>query len=95
MKKRERKKEKFLTRFAIDTYLPSDAFSGGFRTEIISDHEAVVYGIKSICDYTPENIILRHKCGCVSFCGNNLSCQSFVEGAVCIRGYISSVHFER
>ena len=66
----------------------------GLNIEIASNSEAVIYGVKNIVDYTPEMIRLGHKSGAVSFCGCGLSCQSFVEGAVCIRGYITSVQFE-
>lgn len=67
----------------------------GLNTEIASNTEAVVYGVKNIVDYTPLSIKLGHKTGIVCFVGRGLSCQSFVEGAVCIRGFIESVQFEK
>lgn len=67
----------------------------GLNTEIASNTEAVVYGIKNIVDYTPECVKLGHKTGLICFCGRGLSCQSFVEGAVCIRGNIDSVQFDK
>ena len=67
----------------------------GFRMEIKSDREAVVWGVKSICDYSLQKIALRHKGGIVIFEGCGLSCQSYMEGAVCIRGCILSVQFDR
>ena len=67
----------------------------GLNTEIASNTEAVVYGVKNIVDYTPQSIKLGHKTGTVCFIGRGLSCQSFVEGAVCIRGFIESVQFDR
>lgn len=88
-------KGKILSRFAHDLDFPSDIYSGGFRTELFSDSEAVVYGVKSICDYTADKIVLRHKSGYAVFCGIELSCDSYVEGVVCVRGSISSLHFEK
>lgn len=92
MKGNKKDKRNILSRF-IEAEYPCAVWSGGFRIEIASNREAVVYGIKCICDYTPENIVLRHSTGTVSFCGSCLSCSSYVEGAVCIRGCISSVHY--
>ena len=73
----------------------SIAMAGGFRTEITSDNDAVVWGVKSICDYTSQRIALKHKGGIAVFEGCGLSCQSYMEGVVCIRGCIFSLHFER
>ena len=68
-------------------------FCGGLYCEIASNNEAVFYGIKTILDYTSELVCLGHKHGSVSINGKDLSCQSYVEGAVCIRGYIDSVQY--
>ena len=91
MKKCRREKQRFLARMLPECACA--AWTGGFRTEIASNREAVVYGIKCICDYTTESIVLRHRDGIISFSGSGLSCSSYVEGAVCIRGAISSVHY--
>lgn len=93
MKKCRNEKNKLLTRSLPESDYACAVWTGGFRTEIASNREAIVYGIKCICDYTPESIVLRHRGGTVSFCGRGLSCSSYVEGAVCIRGCISSVHY--
>ena len=94
MKKTKRKICRFLPFKNNDYDVPSVAFTCGFCTEIASNTEAVVYGIRCILDYTPECIKLRHKCGNVSFMGKSLSCNSYVEGAICIKGIIDSVHYE-
>ncbi len=65
----------------------------GVRAEISSNREAVVTGIKCICDYTSECIVLGYRGGRISFCGRGLSCSSYMKGAVCIRGHIISVHY--
>lgn len=93
MKKCRKEKQKFLSRSLPMADYACAVWTGGFRTEIASNREAIVYGIKCICDYTPESIVLRYRGGTVSFCGRGLSCSSYVEGAVCIRGIISSVHY--
>ncbi len=92
MKRNKKEKKNIFSRF-IEAEYPCAVWSGGFRTEIASNREAVVYGIRCICDYTSENIVLRHSTGRISFCGSGLSCSSYVEGAVCIRGCIFSVHY--
>ena len=72
----------------------SSVYLGSFFLEIASNSDAVVYGVKCIDDYTSELIRLRHRNGRVSFVGRSLSCQSYVEGAVCIKGIINSVHYD-
>ena len=94
MKKTKRNISRFLQLKNIEYDVPSVAYTGGFCTEIASNTEAIVYGVKCIIDYTPELIKLRHKCGAVSFVGRCLSCQSYVEGAICIKGLIDSVHYD-
>lgn len=92
MKKIKKEKKNIISRL-VEAEYPCAVWSGGFRTEIASNREAVVYGIRCICDYTSETVVLRHRSGTVSFCGTGLSCSSYVEGAVCIKGCISSVHY--
>lgn len=91
--RRCKKERKNIISRLIEAEYPCAVWNGGFRIEIASNREAVAYGIKCICDYNPENVVLRHSGGTVSFCGNGLSCSSYVEGAVCIRGCICSVHY--
>ena len=91
------KKKKFglLGKIVRDIDFPSDAYCGGGRIEIYSEYEAVVYGVKSVVDYTSDSIVLKRKNVLISFMGDSLTCDCFVEGAVCIRGRICSLHFER
>ena len=89
-----RKKQNILSKIARDLDFPSDMYSGGFRCEVFSDNEAAVYGVRSICDYTPQTIVLAHKRGKLVFCGECLLCDSYVEGVVCIRGKILEMRFE-
>ena len=74
---------------------PSDAYCGEGRIEIYSGNEAVTYGVRGIVDYTSDCIVLLRKNDTLSFHGEYLSCDCFVEGAVCIRGYITSLHIDR
>ena len=69
-------------------------FCGGLYCEIASNKEAVFYGIKAIIDYTSEFVCLCHRYGSVSIYGKDLSCRSYIEGAVCIGGDIDSVQYK-
>lgn len=68
-------------------------FCGGLYCEIASNNDAVFYGIKSIIDYTSELVCLGHRHGSIIINGRDLSCRSYVEGAVSIRGLIDSVQY--
>ena len=60
---------------------------------VASNNDAVFYGIKSIIDYTSELVCLGHRHGSIIINGRDLSCRSYVEGAVSIRGLIDSVQY--
>lgn len=89
-----RKKQSIFSKIARDLDFPSDMYSGGFRCEVFSDNEAAIYGVRGICDYTPQMIVLAHKRGKLVFVGDSLMCDSYVEGVVCIRGRIAEMRFE-
>ncbi len=91
----KRTKKSFLRKIAYDLDFPSDIYFGGFRVEMYSDREAVIYGIKSIVDYTSEKIELLYKNGKIVFSGCCLSCNSYVEGVVCVYGNIESMCIDR
>lgn len=69
-------------------------FNRSFRMEMSSFYDAVIYGVITISEYTESQISLKHKNGSCVFLGEGLSCESYVEGVVCIRGVIGSVRFE-
>ena len=88
------KKLKFFSRLRNSAQYPSDIYSGGFRIEYYSPSEAVIYGVKCICDYTDKLIYLRCKSKDVEFSGTELCCDFYVEGAVCIKGDIILMQFK-
>ena len=93
MKKRN-KNGSLISKVISDTSYCASSYLGGFRAEIVSENEAVVYGLKTISDYTTAKVCLKYKKGSCTFLGEELSCESYVEGVVCIRGRIASVQFE-
>ena len=87
-------KRKFFSRFDKKTTVLSDIYSSGFRIEYYSPYDAVVYGIKCINDYSDVCVVLSHKNGSITFRGQDLCCDYYVEGAVSIKGNIASMHLE-
>ena len=92
--KKKNKNGRFISKVMADTGFCASAYFGGFRAEIVSDYEAVVYGVKTISEYTTAKVSLKYNKGCLSFIGEELCCESYVEGVVCIRGKICSMQFD-
>ncbi len=86
-------KPKIIREIASKLDFPSDIYFGGFRIEMYSECEAVIWGVKGIADYTYEKVELSHRRGKIIFEGAGLSCSSYVEGVVCITGEILAIRF--
>ncbi len=91
----KKNKQKFLGKIKSILDFPTDAYMGGFRIEMYSENEAIVWGASGISDFTAEKIELFYKRGIIVFEGERLLCESYVDGVVIIQGYIVSVRLEK
>ena len=79
---------------SVKASLPSDIFTGGFRLEIRGRNNVIVHGCRRILKYSPDEMILSIKGFSVSIEGERLVCSAYLDGAVCIDGYINGVRFD-
>ena len=74
--------------------IPPDLLPGAGLVEIRGRNSVTVKGCGRILVYTPEEIRIGLKSGCLSVTGKRLVCTSYYAGAVGIDGYICRVSFE-
>ena len=74
--------------------LVPDCLPGECMVELRGRHAVTVSGGGRILLYTPEEIRIALKRGCLSVVGHRLVCTSYYVGAVGIEGLICGVSFE-
>ncbi len=93
---REKNVEKAGLRERISRHLdiPPDVFPGESLIEIRGRGSVTVRGGGRILTYTPEEIRIALKHGCLSVQGRRLVCTSYYVGAVGIDGCVCRIFFE-
>ncbi|MBE6547150.1 MAG: hypothetical protein E7668_06930 [Ruminococcaceae bacterium] len=92
----ERKKEQMGVRERLSKSLdiPPDLFGGQSLLELRGRESITLKGCGKILLYTPEEIRIALKKGCLRVCGKRLVCTSYHAGAVGIDGEIGGISFE-
>ena len=90
------KDEKIYLRERVNRALdiPPDVFGGESLIELRGRNSVSIGGGGRILLYTPEEIRIELKRGCVSIVGKRLGCTSYHAGSVGIDGYICEIRFE-
>ena len=97
MEKKQTKREErgdWKERLCRKLDLPPDVFLGEGLVEIRGRNAVCIRGGGKILLYTPEEIRVALKRGCLRIEGKRLICTSYHAGAVGIDGLISRVSFE-
>lgn len=87
MKKRKRWKEKVISAVEI----PSDLAYKDTVITLTGDTEVTVENYKSICRYTPSEIVVLSLRGKVTICGKNLEILWYHSYEMKIKGAISGI----
>lgn len=74
--------------------IPPDLFFGQSLLELRGRESMSIKGCGRILLYTPEEIRIALKKGCLRVCGKRLVCTSYHAGAVGIDGAIETIAFE-
>lgn len=91
------KDEKIYLRERVNRALdiPPDVFAGESLIELRGRNSVSIGGGGKILLYTPEEIRIELRRGCVCVVGQRLCCTSYHAGSVGIDGYICEIRFER
>ncbi len=90
----EREKADLREKLSKHLDIPPDVFPGESLVEIRGRGSVTVRGGGKILAYTPEEIRIALKRGCLSVQGRRLICTSYYVGAVGIDGCICRISFE-
>lgn len=93
MKKAKQKKEQLIKKVAEEFQFPDSAISGSYRIEFRGNTDVIIEGCRGILEYRDDCIALNLEKKTVSFYGNKLEIDNFLDGFVQIKGEITSSEF--
>ncbi len=73
--------------------VPEGAFGRTSFVEAVGNRELTVIGCEGLRTYTDSRVVLELCDGIFCVLGKDLELRSFIDGAVTVRGIISSVHY--
>ena len=76
------------------TQLPCDLLEGEFRLEMRGRRELYIFGGKRILKYSDSEMVIRAKVFDVIICGDKLTCASFHQSGIVIKGLVKSIELE-
>ncbi len=76
------------------TQLPCDLLEGEFRLEMRGRRELYIFGGKRILKYSDNEMVIRAKVFDVFIGGEKLTCASFHQSGIVIKGIVKSIELE-
>ncbi len=76
------------------TQLPCDLLEGEFRLEMRGRRELYIFGGKRILKYSDNEMVIRAKAFDVFIGGERLTCASYHQSGIVIKGTVKSIELE-
>ena len=94
-KKSKKEKEGIITAFSRKSGLPIDTLTGYPYYQVFGNREIILEGVYKLSEYSEESVAINVGRQRLKINGKNLKLDCLAEGNAVIKGYITSIEYEK